>query len=192
MKNAQNVGMPQDLTANAPISADIQQPSTQQSDMPLPVTEQQTMMPDMSQTPQQAIGQNSEQMNTDMGKAVSDAFLSEPVNATISKVAWEVPEDLAYNDSFRKYLQIAGKNLKLNLQNDLLLTNEMAYSSKIIVDLVIDRNGGLQSSKITVSSGSAQIDKIVLQSVKETLKYLKFPSSELSGPTANATLIINF
>lgn len=192
MKNAQNAGMPQDMTANAPISTDIQQNPAQQSDMPLPVTEQQTMTPDMAQTSQQAIAPNSAQMNSDMGKAVSDAFLSEPVNATISKVAWEVSEDLAYNDSFRKYLQIAGKNLKLNLQNDLLLTNEMAYSSKIIVDLAIDRNGTLQSSKITVSSGSAQIDKIVLQSVKETLKYLKFPSSELSGATANATLIINF
>ncbi len=64
-------------------------------------------------------------VSKDMNKAVSDAFLSEPVSASISKVAWEVPEDLAYNDGFRKYLQIAGKNLKLNLQNHLLLATEM-------------------------------------------------------------------
>ena len=128
----------------------------------------------------------------DMGKAVSDAFLSEPVNASISKVAWEVPEDIAYNDTFRKYLQIAGKNLKLNLQNDLLLATEMAYSNKVIVDLVIKNDGSLQSEEIAASSGSKQIDKIVLQSVKETLKYLKMPSSELSGGSATATLIINF
>ena len=128
----------------------------------------------------------------DMGKAVSDAFLSEPVNASISKVAWEVTEDIAYNDTFRKYLQIAGKNLKLNLQNDLLLATEMAYSNKVIVDLVIKNDGSLQSEEIAASSGSKQIDKIVLQSVKETLKYLKMPSSELSGGSATATLIINF
>lgn len=130
--------------------------------------------------------------NKDMGKAVSDAFLSEPVNANISKVAWEVPEDLAYNDSFRKYLQMAGKNLKLNLQNDLLLTNEMAYSNKVVVDMTINGVGNLQSSNIAASSGSKQIDKIVLQSVKDTLKYLKMPSSELSGGSADITLIINF
>lgn len=143
--------------------------------------------------PQEIPGENPQaNASRDMGKAVSDAFLSEPVNATISKVAWEVPEDLAYNDSFRKYLQIAGKNLKLNLQNDLLLTNEMSYSNKVVVDLAINKDGSLQSSNITVSSGSQQIDKIVLQSVKDTLKYLKMPSSELSSNSANMTLIINF
>lgn len=130
--------------------------------------------------------------NRDMGQAVSDAFLSEPINANISKVAWEVPEDLAYNDSFRKYLQIAGKNLKLNIQNDLLAANEMAYSNKVIVDMVINKDGSLQTSNIVVSSGSKQIDKIVLQSVKDTLKYLKMPSSEINSNSVNATLIINF
>lgn len=130
--------------------------------------------------------------NRDMGKAVSDAFLSEPVNATISKVAWEVPEDLAYNDSFRKYLQMAGKNLKLNLQNNLLLATEMAYSNKVVVDLSIKKDGSVESSTIATSSGSKQIDNIVLQSVKETLAYLKIPSDEVSGNSVNATLIINF
>lgn len=130
--------------------------------------------------------------NRDMGKAVSDAFLSEPVSASISKVAWEVPEDLAYNDGFRKYLQMAGKNLKLNLQNNLLLATEMAYSSKVIVDLEINKDGSLQTSNIIKSSGSKQIDGIVLQSVKETLTYLKIPANEVSGNSVSATLIINF
>lgn len=160
-----------------------------------------------SETNQQSLNQTNEPMaaqqpipgenqqeaqNRDMGQAVSDAFLSEPVNATISKIAWEVPEDLAYNDSFRKYLQIAGKNLKLNLQNDLLLATEMAYSNKVVVDLEITKDSILQSENIAVSSGSKQIDKIVLQSVKETLKYLKLPASELNSNSIKATLIINF
>ncbi|MDD3436485.1 MAG: hypothetical protein PHC64_04955 [Candidatus Gastranaerophilales bacterium] len=136
--------------------------------------------------------QQDNAIKRDMSKAVSDAFSSEPVNASISKVAWEVPEDLAYNDSFRKYLQTAGKNIKLNLQNDLLLATELAYSNKVIVDLAINADGSLQTSNITVSSGSKQIDKIVLQSVKETLQYLKMPSNELGGNSANVTLIINF
>jgi len=145
------------------------------------------------QSVQSLPGEDQQAQSTrDMGKAVSDAFSSEPVNASITKVAWEVPEDLAYNDSFRKYLQIAGKNLKLNLQNDLLLATEMAYSNKIIVDLKIAKDGSLQSENVIVSSGSKQIDKIVLQSVKETLKYLKMPSSELSSSSVSATLIINF
>ena len=128
----------------------------------------------------------------DMGKALTDAFSTQPVTASISKIAWEVPEDLAYNDSFRKYLQTAGKNLKLTLQNDLLLATEMAYSNRVVVDLTIDRSGTISATKIVASSGSKQIDGIVLQSVKETLNYLKPPSSEISGQSVNATLIINF
>lgn len=148
----------------------------------------------IGQLEQQAIpGENqTAEAGRDMGKAVSDAFLSEPVNASVTKVAWEVPEDLAYNDSFRKYLQIAGKNLKLNLQNNLLLATEMAYSNKVIVDMKISKDGNLQDTSVSVSSGSKQIDKIVLQSVKDTLKYLKVPSNELNSPTTDATLIINF
>lgn len=132
------------------------------------------------------------QPDRDMGQAVSEAFMSEPVNATISKVAWEVPEEYAYNDAFRKYLQTAGKNLKLTLQNDLLLATEMAYSDKMVIDLKLNKDGSVQSENAVVSSGSKQIDKIVLQSVKETLMYLKIPAGEVSGQSVGATLIINF
>ncbi len=145
--------------------------------------------------PEQHMNTSEEQIDMsgrDMGKAVSDAFVSEPINAEISKIAWEVPEEFVYNDGFRKYLQIAGKNLKLNLQNNLLLATEMAYSNKVVVNLNISPNGALQSQNIVSSSKSKQIDKIVLQSVKETLMYLKMPSSELNGSSINATLIINF
>ena len=191
-KKTNEVKFPQSTTA--PISAE-----GQASDTLSPKT---VANADNLQMPEQTIDSTMQQpmpgegaqanANKDMGKAVSDAFLSEPVSASISKVAWEVPEDLAYNDSFRKYLQIAGKNLKLNLQNNLLLATEMAYSNKVVVDLIIKKDGSLQSSEITSSSGSKQIDKIVLQSVKETLQYLKMPSSELSKGSADATLIINF
>lgn len=143
---------------------------------------------------QPAISEDNQQLgaNKDMGQAVSGAFSSEPISASITKIAWEVPEDLAYNDGFRRYLQVAGKNLKLNLQTNLLLATEMAYSNKILVDLVINQDGSLQSSNIAASSGSKQVDKIVLQSVKDTLRYLKMPASELGGNYADATLIINF
>lgn len=181
--------------ANAPISAQEQplnnfsQDSIDNSDM----TQQVSMQNQDLFTQQEIPAENRQaETNRDMGKAVSDAFLSEPVNATISKVAWEVPEDFAYNDGFRKYLQIAGKNLKLNLQNNLLLATEMAYSNRVVVDLAISKDGALQSENLITSSGSKQIDKIVLQSVKETLMYLKMPSSELGSNSVNATLIINF
>lgn len=146
------------------------------------------------QAPQAGTAQHytQPQAGRDMGQAVSEAFMSDPVSASVSKVAWEVPEEYAYNDRFRQYLQTAGKNLKLTLQNDLLLSTEMAYSDKIVVDLDINKDGSIKDANVVTSSGSKQIDKIVLQSVKETMKYLKAPASELSGQSVKATLIINF
>lgn len=198
-----NVNTPQDVN-KAPISAEGQAPTellqnnNNNNQMPEQYSKNQAQPQnpdqDLNQLSQPTASSSNQQAagNRDMGKAVTDAFLSEPVNATISKIAWEVPEDVAYNDGFRKYLQIAGKNLKLNLQNNLLLATEMAYSNKVVVDLSISNNGSLQSSSVVTSSGSKQIDKIVLQSVKETIKYLKLPSGELGSNSVDATLIINF
>lgn len=191
------------IAINAPnknnLSQTLQSPITKEEQVPNNLSQEnmlnmnsQTQSSDTNLDTLTQAPYENQQTNRDMGQAVSDAFLSEPINANISKVAWEVPEDLAYNDSFRKYLQIAGKNLKLNIQNDLLAANEMAYSNKVIVDMVINKDGSLQTSNIVVSSGSKQIDKIVLQSVKDTLKYLKMPSSEINSNSVNATLIINF
>lgn len=178
-----------------PISAEMQaqQQLAQNGTMdPTMMQQAPAQTEDLSQSQPSAAGEQAANGSKDMGQSVSDAFLSEPVNATITKVAWEVPEDYAYNDNFRKYLQITGKNLKLNLQNSLLLATEMAYSNKVVVDLTIGRDGNLISENLSVSSGSKQIDDIVLQSVKETLRYLKMPSSEINSPSVNATLIINF
>ncbi|MBP7212041.1 hypothetical protein KBA27_04325, partial [bacterium] len=128
----------------------------------------------------------------DMGKAVSNAFTTQAINAQVSKIAWEVPESLSYSVGFRRYLQTAGKNLKLSLQSDLLLATEMAYSNKCVIDVVVSNSGNIQSLGLITSSGSKQIDNIVLQSVKETLNYLKAPANELNGKSADLTLIINF
>lgn len=196
LHNNNNISAPQNGT-NAPLSAQDQNMTnllkgdSANSDLMNQQSQDQNADP-LAQSQQASQANPQAGANRDMGKAVSDAFLSEPVNATISKVAWEVPEDLAYNDGFRKYLQIAGNNLKLNLQNNLLLATELAYSNKVVVDLTIGGDGSLQSSNIITSSGSKQIDSLVLQSVKETLMYLKMPSSELRGGSVNATLIINF
>lgn len=129
--------------------------------------------------------------NNDINKSISNAII-DTNGVSVSKVAWEIPENIAYNDSIRKYLQIAGKNLKLALQNDLLLATDIPYSNSVIIDLKVNSGGDLQSTKIMTSSGSKQIDTIVLQSVKETLKYVKLPQGEVSGNNLNVTLIINF
>lgn len=110
----------------------------------------------------------------------------------IKKLYWEVPQELTYNDAVVKYLKITGRAMKFAIQSDLLNVSELPYSSKMIVDVKINKSGELTDSNVTVSSGSKQIDALVLQSVKAALKYVKAPTSEFTKDSYNFSLIINF
>ncbi len=108
----------------------------------------------------------------------------------VKKLGWAVPDYLSYNDAFKNYLQTAGKSLRLTLSSDLLLATEYAYSQEIDVDITLTKEGSLQSAKIQKSSGSKQIDDIVLQTVNETLKVVKAPAGLIVGDTAQMILKI--
>ncbi len=110
----------------------------------------------------------------------------------IKKLYWEVPQELTYNDAVVKYLKITGRAMKFAIQSDLLNVSELPYSSKMIVDVEINKSGELTAANVTVSSGSKQIDALVLQSVKAALKYVKAPTSEFTKESYNFSIIINF
>ena len=119
---------------------------------------------------------------------------TKPLNSsktiTLRKLAWQVPDYLSYSDNMKRYLQTAGKSIKLTLSSDLLLTNDYIYSNQVKVDLKLNKNGDIISSKIAKSSGSEQVDKIVLRTVKDTLNVVKPAQGEVPTPNYNLALII--
>ena len=78
------------------------------------------------------------------------------------------------------------------LPADLLLATEYAYTNQVKLGLKLSKDGNVQDAKILAGSGSDQIDKIVLQCVKETLSVVKPPSGEVKTPDFNLNLIISF
>ena len=116
----------------------------------------------------------------------SDVYLS------VNKLIWNVPETLSDSTAMQSYLKSAGRSIKLSLNTDLLLAREYAYSNRVKVDLVVDKNGSIKSSKVAISSGSTEIDNIVLRSVKDTLNVVKPPSNVIVTPDFNLSLIIYF
>ena len=115
-----------------------------------------------------------------------EAYLS------VNKIQWQVPYYLSYSPNINSYLQTAGKSIKLQVSSDLLLVNEYAYSNLVKISLKLNNSGVLQSTNILTSSGSKQIDDIVLQSVKSTLNVLKLPAGEVKTPDLNLTITIYF
>ncbi len=108
----------------------------------------------------------------------------------VKKLSWSVPDYVSYNDDFRKYLQTAGKSLKLSLSSDLLLATEYAYSDQIQVNIELSKEGSIQNANILQSSGSTQIDEIVLRTVNDTLKVVKAPAGVIVGDNIQLILKI--
>lgn len=106
----------------------------------------------------------------------------------IKKLTWEVPDYISYNPQFKQYFQSVGKSLKLSLGSDLLLATDPIFSNQVRVSVTFEKDGTFKNSQIIVSSGSTQVDKIVLQTVNETLKALKAPHSV--GNDENTTAIL--
>lgn len=150
-----------------------------------------TNTPDIAQTsnPQINIEQTTQELKS---TAVAAKPISSGSYVTVNKLVWDVPSELTYSNGIQDYLKKAGKSIKLTLSTDLLLVNEYAYTNNVKVGLKLSNNGSIQEARILASSGSDQIDKVVLQSVKDTLSVLKPPSGEINTPNFNLNLIIYF
>lgn len=131
-------------------------------------------------------------MSQDLNKSITNVFSDQPAALTITKISWEVSQSLASDDSFRNYLQVAGKNLQMNLQNDLSYTTEINYNPKVKVSFEISKDNTIKRIQVTESSGSEQIDNVVLQSIKETLKYVNAPNIKDYKGNYNLSVVVNF
>lgn len=131
-------------------------------------------------------------MSQDLNKSMTNVFSEQPAAVTITKISWEVSQKLAADPTFKNYLQVAGKNLQMNLQNDLSYTTDFNYNNKVKVSMEIAKDNTIKRIQATESSGSEQIDNVVLQSIKETLKYINVPDIKDYNGNYNLSVVINF
>lgn len=111
---------------------------------------------------------------------------------SIKKLSWSLPSYISYSPEFKQYFQTTGKSLKISLTGDLLLATDPLYSNNMRVGITFGKDGTLQNAQIITSSGSNQIDKIVLQTVNKVLKALKAPNSVGNEENTPVTLNIYF
>lgn len=109
---------------------------------------------------------------------------------TITNISWEAPESLVSKANYTKFLQLIGKNVKLNLQNDLLLVSDVPVNKTVKVDINVASNGNVNSIKMTSSSGSVAIDSSVKKIINETLTYMKPPSHGIMSKPVTITLVV--
>lgn len=110
----------------------------------------------------------------------------------VKKLSWEVPDYISYNGNFRQYFQSAGKSLKLALTSDLLLATDFTYTDQVRVSVTFNQDGSFKESRMLLSSGSKQVDDIVLRTVNQTLSVLKAPHSVGNDESTTVILKIYF
>ena len=175
----------------APSPAETQAPAAPATPAPA-AAEQKPAKPDKTPAPKAKAPAEAKANSAQVQAPASKPAGTPTPYVSIKSLVWEVPDYLSYSDKVKKYLQTAGKSIRLTLSSDLLLATEYAYSNQVKVELKLKNNGAIENIQITKSSGSNQINDIVLRTVKDTLNVVKPASGEIPTDTFKLGLIINF
>ena len=116
----------------------------------------------------------AKQPNNDLNKSMTDAFSDQSQFVTSVKgINWMCLPSLFNDQEFKSYLQKLDKALKLNLNSNLLNSSSSPINNSITYKMAIDNEGNLLKIQSASSTGSDELDNIVLQSIKETLALQK-------------------
>ena len=168
----------QSQVTETPIAEEQQPPAQEQS-----IPEEDTVVKEM---PTESATESATEVTP--APAQPQPIVSEYID--IKRMGWSVPDYVTYNDNFKHYLQTLGKSIKLALSSDLLLATEYPYSDQIYVNIVLWNSGSVKDIKISQSSGSKQIDDIVLRTVNQTVNAVKPPAGVIVGDNFHMTLKI--
>ena len=125
-----------------------------------------------------------------LNDAIATALTKDFSGVRISKVSWEVSETLVNNSDVKRYLTIAGKSIKNALSQDLMAATEPSFKDVVVADIIYKKDGSVSDVKISSSSGSDQIDKIIVKSIKDTLNYIKMPALNIDKSEYTAKLVV--
>lgn len=136
--------------------------------------------------------ENAQGVSQDINRSMTNSFSDKPAAITITKLSWQVSEKLALDPSVKEYLQTAGKNIQMNLQNDLSNSADVAFNNSVKVSFTIAPDNTMKGLQVLESSGSDKIDEAISKSIKNTLKYISVPKIKNHNSDYFLTLIINF
>lgn len=110
------------------------------------------------------------QSHGDVNKAIANAFAQGGSGVSLRGLNWFCTSELFSDRTFKNYLQNLDNSLKQNLKNNILNAVEVPPKDTVAAKFAVDNNGNLQKVIISESSGSEEIDNIVLQSINESFQ----------------------
>ena len=110
----------------------------------------------------------------DMNQAMTNAFSDNPSVLKVTKTAWAVAPYIAADTEFKAFLQTSGRAIQASIKKNLQSVKDNTYSENTKVQILFS-DGQIGDITISKSSGSKQIDDIVLQSVKDYMGNAQLP-----------------
>ncbi len=110
------------------------------------------------------------QSNGDVNKAITNAFAQSNSGVSLRGLNWFCTAELFTDPTFKNYLQNLDNSLKQNIRNNIMGVVQTPPNDSVTAKFAVDNNGNLQKVIISDSSGSEEIDNIVLQSINESFQ----------------------
>ena len=129
-----------------------------------------------------------------INKAIVNSFTQNRSGISLRELNWFCTTELFSDKVFKNYLQNLDNTLKQNLRNNFMNATETPPNNTVEAKFAIDNNGNLKKVIISKSSGSEEIDNIVLQSINETFEGEKsqiLNDSELKSDMYFLKVVIN-
>lgn len=114
----------------------------------------------------------------------------EPFRGNVD-ISWDVDKNLAKKEEYKNFLQILGKNIKLNLENEFIIIGELPRNKDLQLRIEFSNNASVKNISFITSSGTKQIDDTILNSLYEILSYVKAPKKGFIMPDVEMILNIS-
>ncbi|MBQ9245003.1 DUF1822 family protein [bacterium] len=114
--------------------------------------------------------EEKQQSDGNINRAIVNSFAQNRSGVSLRELNWFCTPELFTDRAFKNYLQNLDNTLKQNLRNNLMNATDTPQNDSVGAKFAVDNNGNLQKVIISNSSGSEEIDNIVLQSINESFE----------------------
>ncbi|MEI7475584.1 MAG: DUF1822 family protein [bacterium] len=140
-----------------------------------PISHQGMGNPTLNQQMQPVNNKSKQNQQIKTSSALAKALENKYEKVRIDDVKWEIGQSMGSNERLKSYLLLTGQMLKFSLSKSLVAAKTQATNNKVKVMLIFDLDGNLKYSAIRQSSGSEEVDQIMLKTIKESFSYTKMP-----------------
>ena len=94
----------------------------------------------------------------------------------IKKINWVAQKSLLQDDGFKDYLQTIDKRFRVKFKLNSNSFTQAPFNNNVVAEIIVTPDGEIKSSRMASSSGIKDLDKAIMDSIKEATDMLPIPA----------------